>query len=532
MPEAHSKWRPVDRLRGLGVVDKIALAYIALYLLIGISTISSFPLVFVDEPWLAEPSYNFIKNGSMRMMSFPNYGNETTHIGTIFMMLNVAVIWALGFNVFAVRLLPFIFFIGSLSVIYLLLRRLFDGKLALAVMVLASIHPFTVNASRLLRAESFVILFLLLGIHTMRLNEEASRKRVFLAGLVFSLSLLNHLAGLLSIFAGLVIITMYYPPFSKEGRIKFFYYMLGAAPALLIFCINLYSNFPFYKAMGSSDGLFSKDLSTMLKAYAAYLINGYDMPLLYGIPIAAFIGVLTFISFRRMPQGWKKPYIGLASVFISINIFIFALSHYTRMYLVYLLIPGLFALLIPVYHLDRGRRIFIALSLALGSFFLYQDFLWIDYFRKANYAGYERRLREAIPAGSKVIGKINFRLSFADCDYYAAEDLSKFIKKGLGKFEDYLKKYDIDYIVYDYAWDYQSSIGNTDGHGTPHEETLEFLNNKAELVSEIRESYYSNRFGPANASHVLIPYFNLIELGRRNRPDATYWTRIYKIKKK
>lgn len=65
--------------------------------------------------------------------------------------------------------------------------------------------------------------------------------------------------------------------------------------------------------------------------------------------------------------------------------------------------------------------------------------LWVDCFRKADYAGYERRLRDTIPAGSKVVGKINFRLSFADCDYYAAEDLSKFIKKGLGNFEDYIK---------------------------------------------------------------------------------------------
>lgn len=520
----------MDSVRGRGPVDTIALVYIAAYLVIGIATLSHFPLVFVDEPWLAEPSYNFLKNGSMRMMSFPNYGNETTHIGTIFMILNVATVWLFGFNAFAIRLFPFLFSIGSLSLLYLLIKKLFNVKLALSVMVLASLHPFAVNASRLMRAEVFVIFFLLLGMYII--HGEASRKNMSIAGLVFSLALLNHLVGLLSVAAGFVIAAIYFPPFSKEGREKLLYYMLGAALPVFIFCVNLYSNFAFYKTMGSRDGLFSTGLSTMLKSYSVYLIDGFDMPLVQGVPIVVTsIIVLSIIGISRMPQDKRRHYLGLASVFVTINLFLFALSHYTRMYLVYLLIPGLIAALIPIYYLGRRRMAFITVSLALGAFFLYKDFLWINYFRGADYAVFEARLREAVPAGSKVIGKINFRLSFPDSDYYAAEDMSKFINKGLGSFEDYIKKYDIDYIIYDYAWDCQSSKGNTDGHGTPYKETIGFLRNKAELVTEIRESFYSNRFGPAYASHALMPYYNLVELGKRGGPGETYWTRIYRMKK-
>lgn len=513
-------------------IDIIAFAYIAIYFIIGIFTLTSFPLVFTDEPWLSEPSYNFIKNGTMRMMSFPNYGNELVHNGIIFMLLNVITIWLFGFTLFAVRLFPFLFFIGSLLVLYLLLRKLFDKKLALPIMVLVSIHPFTVNASRLMRTEVFVFFFFLFGIYIIHNGWKEDCKKMFIAGLVCSLAILNHLVGLFSLMAGLVIAAIHFPPNSQEGRKKLLYFIIGTVPALAVFSLNLYSNFPFYRTMGSSEGLFSMDLISKLLAFASYLLKGFDFSLRPSFQTITLI-IILFISFLgvlRMPRDMKKFYLGLASAFIIVSLFLFALSHNTRLYLVYFLILGILVLLIPIFYFDSGRKAFLAISLALGSFFIYQDLLWINYFRGADYLSFEKELREPIPAGSRVVGKINFRLSFPDCEYYAAEDMSKYIKRGLGDFEGYIKKYKIEYIIYDYSWAYQSSIGNTDGHGTPFEKTMEFLEKKTDLIANINERYYSNKFGPAQASHAHLPFYNLVELGGNGSPNETYWTRIYRVR--
>lgn len=492
--------------------------YVTFYFIVGLLTLGSFPTIFMDEPWLGEAAYNFAINGSPHEISGPYFANSISWFGNPFIMLNSLAVKVLGFNIFALRLTSFLFFIGSLILLYLILKKVFNIAVASIVVILYSIHPFAVNASRLARFESSIIFFFLLGLYLLFNFKEKQPKRALLLGFVFSLPGIIHIPGLFSGIVGLIL--LYY--FHKCSK-SVFYYILGAIPNALIFIYNFKNNYNFYIGYGESNNTFNLSLE-QIKAYLAYLPDGFDF-FTYIIIAVAVLAVPGFIKLWS-DKPLRKYYIGFISSFLVIYLWIFILSHPSRFYLVYFLLIGMVLILTPLYF--GNKIIFLAISLFLGSFFIYQDHLWADYFKGADYSFYEKELRKTIPQNSNVLGKINYRLSFVDCNYFALEDFTVFIKDG-GQFKDYIKKYKIQYIVYDYAWDYQS-ITKNNSHGTPYKETQDFLQNNTSLIYIFNDRFFSNRFGPVEENHIFLPYYNLIDVASRKKIDhEMYWTKIYKV---
>ncbi len=501
-----------------------------LILLSLIVTIPNFPMIFIDEPWFGEVSYNLALNGLTSNTSFPYSQNYESYYGNPFVILGSIFIRLFGFNIFSLRLVSYFFFVGACIFLYLLLRRSFNRTIALSIAVLFSMHPFLINTSRLFRPEMIIIFFIILGIFLFFTFKDNGICFIHsaLLGLIFSLPFTCHIPGLFSIIIGLVI----YIQYKKE--IPDFYRQLlcftaGTLPILLIMFLNFSQNLSSYIELGEKQGTFLLSASK-IPAYIMYLLSGFGFwPINIYSALFLLILVISIVSYKKMLPEQKSIWNSLFISLLVITVFLFFLSHYTRLYLVYYFVFSLPLIIAPLYYADRKGIFLIATTIVLLIIFGYQDAKWVNYTKNADYSTFSKIIKESIPPNSNVLGTINYRLSFdSNYHYFAVEDLIKFMKNG-GSFNKYIEQNKIDYIIYNYAWDEQSKANNLD-LGTPFKDTDNFLRNHTKLVETVNDYYYSNRFGPPNSNQVIMPYcdtLNQISFVNSNR--ILYWTKIYHI---
>ena len=154
-----------SRFKRFSPLDIAAASYIVCYFIVGLCTISVFPLVALDEPWIGETSLNLLKSGTISTSSFPYYVNDLSIFGNPLVLLNAFSIWIFGFNIFALRFFSLFLFICSSALLYLTLKKLFSQKVGLTLVILFSLHPFAINMSRLARSESAIVFFIFFGIY-------------------------------------------------------------------------------------------------------------------------------------------------------------------------------------------------------------------------------------------------------------------------------------------------------------------------------------------------------------------------------
>ncbi len=481
------------------------LLYVLFYMALTIVTID-FPPVFIDEPWLGEVSFNLVQNGELKTTSFPYSQNYMLWLGNLFILMNALSVKVFGFNIFALRLFSVLFFGGSMFLLYSILKKLFNEMLAFTFVIVFSLSPFTVNMARMVRPESFIVFLFLLGLYLVFTFDKSKPKKAMLLGLIFSLPGLIHIVGLFTGVIGFILLL-------KHPK-ALLYYILGAVPSGAIFIYKLNGNLEFYVNHGQKTGTFEISLIKVQK-YLAFLYQGFDVTS-YLIIFFMLLAIPGIIKIYKQKQIWCNYQIFFIS-FMTLAVLIFVIFNLSRLYLVYFLLFLLVLLLVPLYQYKKS--VFLTASLTLSLLFIYQNVLWFNYFKTADYGLYEQELRKVIPQNSSVLGKINYKLSFPDGKYFASEDLIYFIEDG-GSVKEYIDRYNIGYIVYDYAWDYQNEIRN-------------YLANNTQLIYAFNEKFYSNRLGPTGSMHIWLPYYNLIEVSSSNQMDkAMYWTKVYKINKR
>ena len=337
---------------------------------------------------------------------------------------------------------------------------------------------------------------------------------------------------MMSILVGLFLVCFYYFPKSVNNIKILLYFIAGTIPSGVIFLYNMYFNWVFYSVHGKRLGTFSFDLPAKLQKYVSWVVQGYDLSLFNYAYLYAllFIVLLAIYGFSRIPTVQRKSALSLLGVFLTINIFLFFFSNHTRFYLPYILLPTLLVLAIPLYYADNRRVIFWVFSTLTGVFFIFQSVLWISYFSDASYKEFDRELKSAIPPGSTVLATIHYRLSFSRL--YLLRVSGYFYCSWLTErsvpLEEYMDMFNIEYIVFPYSWHAQSLKGNMRGHGTPYEETMRFLDQRAEPVALFYDKFYSNRY----TSWSGLPFKNMVGTAMENKlKDERYWTKVYRIKR-
>ena len=468
----------------------------------------------------------------------------------------------MGFNVYAMRIVPISLGIVFIYFFYSFIKKNFNTTIATASVLTLTLHPFFYNAAHLYRQEILVLSLLSIGLYLLvQIQERASFFKFYVAGFVLALPVLTHPYGIIVILAGIgyfglimwkisyrqlymsnsylisPVISRYrfiIKNMSINWFVGFFFGIITiTAPFIYFFFINI----DFYVSFANSQDMLEKYSPSMRIVHLIEVYFG-NSDMSYGkigfIILNILIILLCVLSLFRIVK--RNPGSGyLSNILVNLLFFIglilcFLLVYrVSRFYMVYLLV-GFVLFFIPLLYYTFKKWVFYGIIGLFCLFSIVRDYQWFSYFQGADYHSYSQGIKKSIPDGATVLGKINYRLSFEQNKYYAAEDFLSFIKDGY-PFAEYLNRYSIDYIILDYAWYHQGMKGNAD-HGFYGKEFEIFLNKNAILVHQFYDSFYSNRFGVDGKEHVGLPYGNLLDICTNHSvKDKKYWTKIYKILK-
>ncbi len=333
----------MGRLKSLTITDKIVALFILSYLVFGLFTLNSFPLLRLDEPWYGEVSLNFLKHGSLKMTCCPlNGNNDQSFFGNPVFLLTAMSIKVFGFNTFGLRFFSFLFFSSFLALSYLTSKNLFNERVALAFVFLSALHPFSVSMSRNARGESYIFFFIALGIYLFyRFNSSnagssltTNPRKAVLPALVFSIAPLCWIPGVVSNFIGLFLVLFYYFPINRDNRRVFAYFIVGLIPLSLVFLYNIYLSLNFYLTFSDSTRTFKFNLIFKLQKYKSWLLKGYDLALYNNAYLYILLCLLLLALYGcfKIPQKYRKSFISLVGVFAVTNIFFILFSHVSPFY--------------------------------------------------------------------------------------------------------------------------------------------------------------------------------------------------------
>ncbi|MEK7287850.1 MAG: glycosyltransferase family 39 protein [Elusimicrobiota bacterium] len=173
-----------------------------LFFLYSFWMLDKFPVAFVDDVIFTEPSLTFLRQGHFGSTVMPPiYGLDQTNVvyGRIFFLINSAIFALLGYNLFTIRLLPFMAGVWLFCLTYKMGRRLFNPPVACwAATLLALSHNFFL-ASHIGRPDVLVACLVMLTSHLGLNAVESGKTRTFFwSALTASLSLDTLPTGLVA----------------------------------------------------------------------------------------------------------------------------------------------------------------------------------------------------------------------------------------------------------------------------------------------------------------------------------------------
>lgn len=174
----------------------LAIVLIFAYVIINLVTLTKFPFVHSDEPWLSGLSRNILEKGDYSVTeSFFDLKARYPHaIKIIFHTIQIIFIKLMGYSIFTFRFISLIFGILSLVFMYKLCKLIFSSKFsAWTATVLLALDVQFIYASHFARQEIIILFILLLGLwYKFKHNENLSLKHDLILGCIVGLSIGIH----------------------------------------------------------------------------------------------------------------------------------------------------------------------------------------------------------------------------------------------------------------------------------------------------------------------------------------------------
>ena len=177
------------------IVIGIAVAYVV----IGLATLTVFPMVWMDEPWIIQSAWSFSANGDFAIPMFADlagFDDDNVAFGRLYLIAVAGAFEALGTNALTARLVSFVASLIALAAVYGIGRELWSPRVGAIAMILLAVAPNFVLQSHDARPEIALVaawtVALYLGLSGDRLD---SRWRLFAAGLLATLSTDVHFNG-------------------------------------------------------------------------------------------------------------------------------------------------------------------------------------------------------------------------------------------------------------------------------------------------------------------------------------------------
>jgi 4-amino-4-deoxy-L-arabinose transferase-like glycosyltransferase len=251
----------------------------------------------------------------------------------------ISSVWTItGVSEAAVYILPILFAIASIVLMYYFVRKLYGREIAIwSSLLLATSHFFMFYSEKLL-TETMFIFFIIAGLYTYYLGMETKRRWLLpIAGAIMALSLLTRYIGLL-----LMVVYILYPiiryRFWKPGKsplrtifIKGSWYWLG----IIVFFIVLIPWFMFnQQVFGSPVGAMFVGIGTVT---SNWFLGEWYYYFAHWFEIFGLIGIFLFPGLASMFTRLKKEDRMILLLFVASLIFFAILPRKELRYLMHYL---------------------------------------------------------------------------------------------------------------------------------------------------------------------------------------------------
>ncbi|MFH0936767.1 MAG: glycosyltransferase family 39 protein [Candidatus Daviesbacteria bacterium] len=209
------------------------------------------PLIWPDEALFVDVAHNLLRNGVMGssllgdlMEGYMSYAYWTPPLIYYFLAFWMGIF---GEEIEVIRMLPFIFSILTLFLLFLISKKLFNSYfLAFLSVLLVSLNYSFSNITRVARMEIFTFFFILASLWTFLLAYE--KKRVvflFISGLCIGFAILSHPLGAIAI--PIIVFSLLLEKISLKTKLKNICYLFIPLFSLLsLWLLSMKDSFNYF----------------------------------------------------------------------------------------------------------------------------------------------------------------------------------------------------------------------------------------------------------------------------------------------
>ncbi len=269
----------------------IQLIIFTIFIVIAVSFLFGlyFRTIHVDEPILAEQVQSYQKLGFVKAVLFDGMGKgweiRQYHFHKFFILLGATVSDIFGFNIWILRVIPLLFFIGLIFLLfkYLKINKAQSQELFLIALIVLLVNFTVFEYAFLFRPE--IIIATLGFLSFLLLHQFIQSKKVWLAigsGAVAGLCAFTHLNGLSFILAGGLFLLV----LSKWKGAFLFGISAGLVAVLYFFDLNNFAELSaFWEQFRSDPNLNENDFKVL---HAIVKIFNEHMRFFWNLPTTAF----------------------------------------------------------------------------------------------------------------------------------------------------------------------------------------------------------------------------------------------------
>lgn len=450
--------------------------------------LDKYPLIWIDEPWLAEPSFNLAKYGKFINLTFFNYyGKDLLDLQLPLFHLPLALVFKIfGLNIIAARGLSVILNLLTLVFVYYSAKLIYDNKNASLVAAAAlALNPVFFQCAREIRPEAYVTFFTVLSFYFLLKAANTEKIFYFLAcGASSALSFLAHPNGAFAVAASFLTI------FFRNKKASF-YYALTVFSFIACWAAYIAANLEIYRlqliTQFPTRVFFLKNfLSNFITEYRRWRYPSIFAPAFFGM--ASFFYLIYVNYVKKMRDKKQSLFISYTLIFLAA--FLFLEKEKTFLYL-NSIFPFL-AIAVSGAYFDVAKKK-KTLAVFLLSILLFMSGVFLPYkihkYFSSNYYGVTAEIKKAVPEASCVIGRPTYWFGLAQDYNLRTYDLLDYYMKYYG----YISKHKISYgeavkltgagyIIFDNAW------GRT--YKDTQKQREDFFKNNCVLVKTFTDKFY------------------------------------------
>ena len=449
-------------------ISVIFLFYLSAYTLVNLATLTRFPFIHSDEPWLAGLSASYLKSGTAFVTEpfFDLMPRQPHMIKSLFHGLQACFLAVFGQGIFSVRLLSLVAAVAALVLMHRLVqRRIIVPAVALLVTVLFSVNIQFVYAAHFARQEILLLCVLLASLLLYEGGDSPKARGLTLAAALIGLSIgLHPNAFILAMMLGAAIGWDVLRGTVKPALLLRYGLILGGF-AIVYIALSLVGNpnfFADYLAFGRSLSVDESASGRLLGLGGFYTklllqISGtYYLPDLRFFALASLAAMTAGVFLlSRSPKGRASAGEDLMGrslmLVLGFNLGILIIGRYNPTAILFVLPPVYLLFSSLLARAIRHPRLLLSLLMTAVLLAALQTGMAIRTAMGSDYQTYQETIARHLPPNAVVLGNLSSGFAFANVPFYDIRNLGYLNGMTVSR---YIQERGINTIVYYEEYDY------------------------------------------------------------------------------